>query len=84
MDNSDILVGAGTSGCVLASRLSANPSNKVLLIEAGGDAPWYSWMPLVAPFMQGRSVDWRLRTVPQKNSSRALHNRVRLLSLLFY
>jgi len=70
-----IIVGAGTSGCVLASRLSANPSNKVLLIEAGGDAPWYSWMPLVAPFMQGRSVDWRLRTVPQKNSSRALHNR---------
>jgi hypothetical protein len=71
-----IVVGAGTSGCVLAAKL-AGSNSKVLVIEAGGEPPWYSWVPLIAPILQGsQHYDWRFRTVPQKFAAGALHGNV--------
>ena len=61
-----VVVGAGTAGCVIASRLSDNQDLRVLLLEAGGDArPDAMTMPAMWPALVGSGVDWGLRTVPQ-------------------
>lgn len=81
----EITVGAGTSGCVLAAKLSAaDPLNRILLIEAGGEPPWYSWIPLIAPVLQGTRHDWKYKTTSQKNAAGALNNNVIIYLSLFY
>ncbi|EFN79010.1 Neither inactivation nor afterpotential protein G [Harpegnathos saltator] len=71
-----VVVGAGTSGCVIASRLSEMSNVTVLLVEAGGHFGWLSSLPLLAPMMQGTEVDWAYKTEPQVFSSRGLNNYV--------
>lgn len=66
MDYDYIVVGAGSTGCVVASRLSEHPSNNVLLLEAGPDAaPWQVRMPLaVDTLLNGTEYNWAFESEP--------------------
>lgn len=62
-----IIVGAGSAGCVLANRLSANPDLSVLLLEAGGEDNWIWYhIPVGYLFAIGNPrSDWMFQTTPQ-------------------
>jgi choline dehydrogenase-like flavoprotein len=70
-----IVIGSGTAGSVLASRLSEDPDIKVGLVEAGGGARDPAIAdPLQWPFLQGSSIDWGYRTVPQPHTAGRVHD----------
>lgn len=61
-----IIIGAGSAGCVLANRLSANPAVSVLLLEAGGpDTKMEVHIPAAYSKLHGTDVDWGFWTEPQ-------------------
>jgi choline dehydrogenase len=61
-----IIVGAGSAGCVLASRLSENPDARVLLLEAGPpDTADEIHIPAAVNLLFKSAYDWAYQTVPQ-------------------
>lgn len=77
-----VIVGAGSAGCVLAHRLTEDPSCRVLLIEAGGtDTLAWSRIPGAYPRLQDTHYDWGYRSVPQRqlHGRRIFHPRGKVL-----
>jgi choline dehydrogenase len=62
-----VIAGAGTAGCVLANRLSADPDVSVLLLEAGGRDDWI-WIHIPVGYLYcigNPRTDWRYHTEPE-------------------
>jgi choline dehydrogenase len=58
-----IVIGGGSAGCVVASRLSERPGNTVLLLESGGpDKSLLLKMPLAFPSLRESAFDWGYKT----------------------
>jgi choline dehydrogenase len=80
-----VIVGGGSAGCALASRLSADPSRRVLVLEAG--RPDYRWdvfihMPAALTFPIGsKFYDWKYESEPEPclNGRRVYHARGKVL-----
>lgn len=61
-----VVIGAGSSGCVVVNRLTADPQTRVLLLEAGGPDV-HPLIPVIGQWtsLSGSQVDWKYATEPE-------------------
>ncbi|KAJ1525356.1 hypothetical protein ONE63_010173 [Megalurothrips usitatus] len=73
-----VVVGGGTAGCALASRLSENAAWRVLLLEAGGDEGVITDIPLLAALVGNTNYNWGYHTQPSPDGGycRGMRGRV--------
>ena len=64
-----IIIGAGSAGCLLANRLSADPNTRVCLLEAGkrDRAFWIHWPTGTLLLLRSKVLNWAFYTEPQKH-----------------
>ena len=71
-----MIVGAGSAGCLLANRLSRDPANRVLLLEAGGKDDYF-WIDIPVGYLYtiaNPRTDWCYKTEPDEHlAGRSIH-----------
>ncbi|XP_068208858.1 glucose dehydrogenase [FAD, quinone]-like isoform X2 [Palaemon carinicauda] len=67
-----VIVGGGSAGSVLASRLSEDPNVTVALLEAGGQETKISMIPGLVGYLQLSDMDWQYKTEPSSTSCLAM------------
>ncbi|KAL7643302.1 UNVERIFIED_CONTAM: hypothetical protein RMT77_006594 [Armadillidium vulgare] len=79
-----IIVGAGSAGAVVASRLSENPDFEVLLLEAGDGETGINYTPAFSSFSYQTEQDWNFTTESSSKYCLAMMNNVILIVLKSY